>query len=319
MKHFAFILGILAGLLVPVVASAQSKTLKVSGTVKDAQDKGLAGVSILVRTADGTFGGVSGRNGEYEVNFTAIDTVKVSYSYVGYQTYTFSTIAAEDILQDMGVLSMFSSDSQAMGRVGEVITRCWQTAAKMKVQRGPLPEDGDNDNLRCRRYIAKYTLNPAITHGMSDLIGSVSVGKLADLVLWRPAFFGVKPSLVLKSGVIALAQMGDINASIPTPQPVYTRYMFGGRGKARARLSVTFTSQAFLESGHLNDLRNQGCIRDFVACHNTRHLTKSDMYLNAAMPHIEVDPQTYEVRADGELLTCEPAQVLPMAQRYFLF
>lgn len=229
------------------------------------------------------------------------------------------TIAAEDILQDMGVLSMFSSDSQAMGRVGEVITRCWQTAAKMKVQRGPLPEDGDNDNLRCRRYIAKYTLNPAITHGMSDLIGSVSVGKLADLVLWRPAFFGVKPSLVLKSGVIALAQMGDINASIPTPQPVYTRYMFGGRGKARARLSVTFTSQAFLESGHLNDLRNQGCIRDFVACHNTRHLTKSDMYLNAAMPHIEVDPQTYEVRADGELLTCEPAQVLPMAQRYFLF
>lgn len=229
------------------------------------------------------------------------------------------TIAAEDILQDLGVLSMFSSDSQAMGRVGEVITRCWQTAAKMKVQRGALPEDEGNDNVRCRRYIAKYTLNPAITHSMSDLIGSVSVGKLADLVLWRPAFFGVKPSLVLKSGAIARAQMGDINASIPTPQPVYSRYMFGGLGKARAHLNVTFTSQAFLESGRLNDLRDLGCIRDFVACRNTRSLTKHDMYLNDAMPHIEVDPQTYEVWADGALLTCEPAQVLPLAQRYFLF
>lgn len=231
------------------------------------------------------------------------------------------TIAAEDILQDMGVLSMFSSDSQAMGRVGEVITRCWQTASKMKVQRGPLPEDegSGNDNFRCRRYLAKYTLNPAITHGMSDLIGSISVGKLADLVLWRPAFFGVKPSLVLKSGAIAVAQMGDINASIPTPQPVYSRYMFGSQGKARSQLNITFTSQAFLDKGGVEELHALGCNRRFVACHNTRHLTKHDMYLNDAMPKLEVDPQTYEVRADGELLTCEPAQVLPLAQRYFLF
>lgn len=231
------------------------------------------------------------------------------------------TIAAEDILHDMGVLSMISSDSQAMGRVGEVIIRCWQTASKMKAQRGPLPEDEghDNDNIRCRRFIAKYTINPAITHGMSHLIGSVSVGKLADLVLWKPAFFGVKPSLVIKGGAIAMAVMGDVNASIPTPQPTYSRVMFGGMGKASSANSITFTAKAFIENGGVEKLRALGCNRRYEACYNTRNIKKSDMVLNDARPKLEVNPQTYEVKADGKLLSCEPAKVLPMAQRYFLF
>ncbi len=229
------------------------------------------------------------------------------------------TIAAEDILHDLGAFSMIASDSQAMGRVGEVITRTWQTAHKMKVQRGQLDDpDGITraDNFRVKRYIAKYTINPAITHGVGHEVGSIEVGKMADLVLWKPAFFGVKPSLVIKSGFIAAAPMGDPNASIPTPQPVHYRSMFGAYGAAAAALSVTFTSQLALDAGDLDSL---GLQRQLVACRNVRAMRKSDMKLNSWLPTIEVDAQTYEVRADGVLLTCEPASVLPMAQRYFLF
>ncbi|HEY9879463.1 MAG TPA: urease subunit alpha [Leptolyngbyaceae cyanobacterium] len=227
------------------------------------------------------------------------------------------TIAAEDILHDLGAFSMISSDSQAMGRVGEVIIRTWQTAHKMKVQRGPLPEDSDrNDNFRAKRYVAKYTINPAITHGISAHVGSIEEGKLADLCLWRPAFFGVKPEIVLKGGLIAWAQMGDPNASIPTPQPVHMRPMFGSFGGAIAPTSLTFISQAGLEAGIPQQV---GLAKTAVAVANCRTLSKADMKLNDAAPHMEVDSETYEVRADGELLTCEPAEVLPMAQRYFLF
>ena len=227
------------------------------------------------------------------------------------------TIAAEDILHDIGALSMMSSDSQAMGRVGEVIIRTWQTADKMKRQRGRLAGEGDADNIRARRYIAKYTINPAIAHGMSRHIGSVEAGKLADLVLWTPAFFGVKPDLVLKGGAIAMAQMGDPNASIPTPQPVHYRPMFGAYGRARTHTSLTFVSKAALEDGLAQRL---GVHKQLVAVENTRGgISKKSMINNDATPHIEVDPETYDVRADGELLVCEPAEVLPMAQRYFLF
>jgi urease subunit alpha len=228
------------------------------------------------------------------------------------------TIAAEDILHDIGALSMMSSDSQAMGRVGEVIIRTWQTAHKMKVQRGALAgEAGDNDNLRARRYIAKYTINPAIAHGVSKHIGSVEVGKLADLVVWTPAFFGVKPDLVLKGGAIAAALMGDPNASIPTPQPVHYRPMFGAYGRALAATSLTFVSKAAVENGLASKL---GVQKQLVPVENVRGgIGKKDMVLNDATPSIEVDPETYDVRADGELLVCEPAEVLPMAQRYFLF
>jgi urease subunit alpha len=227
------------------------------------------------------------------------------------------TIAAEDILHDLGAFSMIASDSQAMGRVGEVTMRTWQTAHKMKVQRGALPGDTDrNDNLRAKRYIAKYTINPAITHGIGDYVGSIEAGKLADLCLWKPAFFGVKPELVIKGGAIAWAQMGDPNASIPTPEPVYMRPMFGSFGGAIAATSLTFVSQAALDA----DIPHQiGLKTPAVAVKNTRNLSKRDMKLNDITPQIEVDPQTYEVRADGELLACEPATVLPMAQRYFLF
>jgi urease subunit alpha len=227
------------------------------------------------------------------------------------------TIAAEDILHDLGAFSMISSDSQAMGRVGEVIMRTWQTAHKMKSQRGSLPQDkAGADNFRIKRYIAKYTINPAITHGVSHEVGSIEVGKLADLVLWRPAFFGVKPSLILKSGVIAAAAMGDPNASIPTPQPVHYRPMFGAFGQSCLQSSVTFVSQAALEGdvGRKLELR-----KPMVPVFGTRELKKADMRLNDYLPTIEVDPETYEVRADGELLTCEPAKSLPMTQRYFLF
>ncbi|MBD1861149.1 MULTISPECIES: urease subunit alpha [Trichocoleus] len=227
------------------------------------------------------------------------------------------TIAAEDILHDLGAFSMISSDSQAMGRVGEVIIRTWQTAHKMKVQRGPLDGDSDrNDNLRAKRYIAKYTINPAITHGVAAHVGSIEAGKLADLCLWRPAFFGVKPEVVVKGGLIAWAQMGDANASIPTPQPVHMRPMFGSFGGAIAATSLTFVSQAALAQGIPAQLKLQ---KPAVAVSNTRQLSKRDLKLNDLLPHMEVDPETYEVRADGELLTCEPATVLPMAQRYFLF
>jgi urease subunit alpha len=227
------------------------------------------------------------------------------------------TIAAEDILHDMGAFSIISSDSQAMGRVGEVITRTWQTAHKMKQQRGRLAEEqGANDNLRARRYVAKYTINPAIAHGISRHIGSVEVGKRADLVLWWPAFFGAKPEMVLVGGSIAMAQMGDTNASIPTPQPVTSRPMFGAFGGALARGSVHFISAAAQADG----LRGQlGLAKDTVAVTGTRNIGKADMVLNDAMPQIEVHPETYEVRANGELLTCEPAEVLPLAQRYFLY
>ncbi|RDV05089.1 urease subunit alpha [Undibacter mobilis] len=227
------------------------------------------------------------------------------------------TIAAEDILHDIGALSMMSSDSQAMGRIGEVIIRTWQTADKMKKQRGSLPgEKGDNDNLRARRYIAKYTINPAIAQGMSKHIGSVEKGKLADLVVWSPAFFGVKPDIVIKGGTIVAAAMGDPNASIPTPQPVHYRPMFGAYGKSLTASSVVFVSKAAARS----NLRKQlGCEKQFVGIDNTRKINKKSMVLNDATPNIEVDPETYEVRADGELLTCPPAESLPMAQRYFLF
>ncbi|ENP95185.1 urease subunit alpha [Brucella abortus] len=228
------------------------------------------------------------------------------------------TIAAEDILHDMGAFSIISSDSQAMGRVGEMIIRCWQTADKMKKQRGSLPDDRPgNDNYRARRYIAKYTINPAIAHGMAHEIGSVEVGKRADLVLWNPAFFGVKPDMVLLGGWIATAPMGDANGSIPTPQPMHTRPMFGSFGKALTNTSITFVSQAAMDEG----LREKiGVDKQLVAVVNTRGgIGKHSMILNNAMPQMEVDPETYEVRADGELLTCEPVDVVPMAQRYFLF
>ena len=227
------------------------------------------------------------------------------------------TIAAEDILHDLGAFSIIASDSQAMGRVGEVLIRTWQTADKMKRQRGRLPgETGENDNLRVRRYIAKYTINPAIAHGMADHIGSVEVGKLADLVLWTPAFFGVKPDLILKMGTIAAAPMGDPNASIPTPQPVHYRPMFGAFGKAMTKGRVTFVSEAGLAAGVGE---KYGLASKVLPVKNTRNIGKKDMVLNDLMPKISVDPETYEVHADGELLTCEPAEVLPMAQRYFLF
>ncbi len=227
------------------------------------------------------------------------------------------TIAAEDILHDLGAFSMISSDSQAMGRVGEVITRTWQTAHKMKVQRGPLVGDpARNDNLRVRRYIAKYTINPAITYGIAHEVGSLEVGKLADIVLWRPAFFGAKPSLVIKAGLIVAAPMGDPNASIPTPQPVHYRPMFAAFGGALPATCLTFVSRAAYEAG-LGD--HLGLARRLVPVANTRAIGKKDMVLNDYLPEIEVDPQTYEVRADGQLLTCEPATELPLAQRYFLF
>jgi urease subunit alpha len=227
------------------------------------------------------------------------------------------TIAAEDVLHDIGALSMMSSDSQAMGRIGEVIIRTWQTADKMKRQRGRLAEEkGDNDNARVKRYVAKYTINPAITHGVAKHIGSVETGKLADLVLWTPAFFGVKPEVVIKGGSIIAAQMGDPNASIPTPQPVHYRPMFGAYGRALTASSVVFVSKAAARSGLRSRL---GVEKQFVAVDSTRRIGKKNMVHNSATPDITVDPETYEVIADGELITCAPAEVLPMAQRYFLF
>ncbi|MDN0074357.1 urease subunit alpha [Crenobacter sp. SG2303] len=227
------------------------------------------------------------------------------------------TIAAEDILHDKGAFAMMSSDSQAMGRVGEVVLRCWQTADKMKKQRGPLPEDAPgNDNFRAKRYIAKYTINPALTHGIAHEVGSIEVGKLADLVLWRPAFFGVKPNQILKGGVIVAALMGDINGSIPTPQPVHYRPMFGALPSAVADTSLTFVSQVALDEGIGERL---GLRKRLVAVKGCRSVQKADLIHNGWLPDIQVDPQTYQVYADGELLWCEPAEVLPMAQRYFLF
>ncbi|MEJ6020656.1 urease subunit alpha [Ramlibacter sp. PS4R-6] len=227
------------------------------------------------------------------------------------------TIAAEDILHDIGAISMFSSDSQAMGRVGEVILRCWQTAHKMKLQRGTLGGDtARNDNTRIKRYVAKYTINPAIAHGISHEVGSIESGKWADLVVWKPAFFGVKPSLILKGGFIAMAAMGDPNASIPTPQPVHYRPMFGAFGGAVAKGSFTFVSQSAFGAGVAKEF---GLAKTIGVVKNIRKVTKRDMVHNGATPRMEIDPQTYAVRADGQLLTCEPAKVLPMAQRYFLF
>ncbi|MCS7460860.1 urease subunit alpha [Paenibacillus doosanensis] len=227
------------------------------------------------------------------------------------------TIAAEDILQDMGVFSMTSSDAQAMGRVGEVVLRTWQVADKMKKQRGKLPGDqGIGDNNRARRYIAKYTINPAITHGVADYIGSVEVGKIADLVLWNPAFFGVKPELILKNGFIVNSLMGDANASIPTPQPIIYRPMYASYGKALSKSSITFVSQAAVDACIPDKLRLE---KKVLPVHGIRHLSKKDMKLNGETPEITVDPQTYEVRVNGELITCEPSDLLPMAQRYFLF
>ncbi|MFZ6648121.1 urease subunit alpha [Undibacterium sp. TJN25] len=226
------------------------------------------------------------------------------------------TIAAEDILHDLGAISMMSSDSQAMGRVGEVIMRTWQTADKMKSQRGSLPEDNSrNDNFRAKRYIAKYTINPAITHGIAHAVGSLEVGKIADIVLWKPAFFGVKPSMILKGGMIAAAQMGDPNASIPTPQPVHYRMMFGAFGGGLKK-SFTFVSQAAFDAGLGEQLKLS---KTLIPIRNTRNIRKKDMIHNSLTPKMEVDSETYEVRANGELLVCEPAKVLPMAQRYFLF
>jgi urease subunit alpha len=227
------------------------------------------------------------------------------------------TIAAEDILHDLGAFSMIASDSQAMGRVGEVIIRTWQTAHKMKVQRGSLKQDpSTHDNNRVKRYISKYTINPAICHGIAHEVGSIEKGKFADLVLWKPALFGVKPSLVIKGGMIALAPMGDPNASIPSPQPVHYRPMFGAFGRARHETSISFVSGTALDKGMLDSAGLQSRLVQVKAC---RTIGKKDMIHNTYQPHMEVDPQTYEVRADGELLTCEPASVLPMAQRYFLF
>ncbi len=227
------------------------------------------------------------------------------------------TIAAEDVLHDLGAISMFSSDSQAMGRVGEVILRCWQTAHKMKLQRGKLPGDNErNDNARVKRYVAKYTINPAIAHGISHEVGSIEVGKWADLVLWKPAFFGVKPTLIVKGGTIAMAAMGDANASIPTPQPVHYRPMFGSYGGALAKSSITFVSQAALAAGAPE---RYGLSKVVSAARDIRRVRKQHMVHNDWQPRMEIDPQTYAVRADGQLLTCEPAKVLPMAQRYFLF
>ncbi len=227
------------------------------------------------------------------------------------------TIAAEDILHDMGAFSIIASDSQAMGRIGEVLIRTWQTADKMKKQRGRLAEEtGENDNLRVRRYISKYTINPAIAHGVSQHIGSIAEGKRADLVMWDTAFFGVKPEMVLMAGTIVVAQMGDPNASIPTPQPVYTRSMFGAYGTAMSQTSVSFVSGAAQDAGIRDQL---GLAKQTVAVENTRNIGKADLILNDATPTVEVNPETYEVRADGELLTCQPADVLPMAQRYFMF
>jgi urease subunit alpha len=227
------------------------------------------------------------------------------------------TIAAEDILHDMGAFSIIASDSQAMGRVGEVLIRTWQTADKMKKQRGRLAEEtGDNDNFRVRRYVAKYAINPAIAHGISHAIGSIEEGKRADLVLWDPAFFGVKPEMVLLGGTIAMAQMGDPNASIPTPQPVYSRPMFGAYGKSVENSAVTFVSEAAQADGIGDKL---GIGKATMAVQNTRNVGKKDLKLNSATPEVEVNPETYEVRADGELLTCQPATELPMAQRYFLY
>jgi urease subunit alpha len=225
------------------------------------------------------------------------------------------TIAAEDILHDLGAISIMSSDSQAMGRVAEVIARTWQTADKMKKQFGRLAEEkGDNDNFRARRYISKYTINPAIAQGIATYVGSIEVGKLADICIWDPAFFGVKPDMVLKSGTIVAAIMGDPNASIPTPQPQYYRPMFGAFGRSLTESSVTFVSQALLENTEW-----LGLAKKLLPVTNTRKIGKHSMILNSAVPHIEVDPETYEVRADGRLLTCEPAKVLPMAQRYFMY
>jgi urease subunit alpha len=225
------------------------------------------------------------------------------------------TIAAEDILHDLGAISMMSSDSQAMGRIGEVVIRTWQTAHKMKVQRGPMLGDTSrNDNNRVKRYIAKYTINPAVAHGVSHEVGSIESGKLADLVLWSPAFFGVKPEMIIKGGFIAWSVMGDANASIPTPQPVLYRPMFGSFGSA-----IHAISQTFISGASLSHVERLGLRKQLVSVQNCRNIGKKNMIHNAATPRIEVDPETYEVRADGELLTCEPASVLPMAQRYFLF
>jgi urease subunit alpha len=237
------------------------------------------------------------------------------------------TIAAEDILHDLGAISILSSDSQAMGRIGEVIARTWQTAHKNKSQRGALPGDGDDDNLRIQRYIAKYTINPAIAHGISHEVGSIEIGKLADLCLWKPAFFGVRPELVLKGGFIAYAQMGDPNASIPTPQPSYGRPMFGALGRAVAATSVSFVSQLSLEDPEVRRgqgidvpaVTSLGLRKRLVAVRRCRGIGKRDMRHNDALPKMEIDPESYEVRADGVLLTCEPAIVLPLAQRYSLF
>lgn len=227
------------------------------------------------------------------------------------------TIAAEDILHDMGAFSMIASDSQAMGRVGEVISRTWQTAHKMKVQRGSLEGDpGHHDNSRARRYVAKYTINPAITHGIAHEVGSIEVGKLADIVLWKPAFFGAKPALIIKGGMIAAAPMGDPNASIPTPQPVHYRPMFGTFGAARHSTSVSFVSQAAMD---MNVKGQLGLHKELVAVRNCRKVSKADMVHNSLQPNMEVDPQTYAVRANGELLVCEPLAEVPLAQRYFLF
>ena len=227
------------------------------------------------------------------------------------------TIAAEDILHDLGAFSIIASDSQAMGRVGEVIIRTWQTAHKMKVQRGRLKEEkGENDNLRVKRYIAKYTINPAIAHGLSKHIGSITEGKRADIVLWEPSFFGVKPEIVMLGGSIACAQMGDPNASIPTPQPVYSRPMFASFGRSLETSSITFVSKSSIDSDNLNNLN---LAKETIAVENTRNISKSDMVFNSYCPDISVDPETYEVRADGNLLTCKPATELPLAQRYFLF
>ncbi len=226
------------------------------------------------------------------------------------------TIAAEDILHDMGIFSIISSDSQAMGRVGEVINRTWQTADKMKKQRGPLEKDMDSDNFRAKRYVAKYTINPAIAHGISDQVGSIEAGKLADVVLWDPGFFGVKPELILKGGMIAHSLMGDPNASIPTPQPVFYRPMFGSDGKAKHKTSITFVSKTAYENNIQSKLGLQKIVKPVS---NIRNLTKKSMILNGETPKIEVNPQTYEVKVNGEVITCEPAETVPMAQRYFLF